>query len=151
MEVSTGRQRVPEEVFTKRLLVPVPTPEAQAAIAGILDAVDTALDDTRTAVDRAREVKRAVLQRFLYEALGETAYADRPRRKLPAGWSLVATGTLLSEEPKNGVSPEASSQPPGIPTFSIAAIRDGRVNLATMDNVKYHTGTSCTAFYYQAW
>jgi type I restriction enzyme S subunit len=114
-----------------------PPPDEQVDIARILDAVDTALERTRTAVDRANEVKRAVLLRFFYKSLGETAYADRPRRKLPAGWSLVAAGGLLSDEPKNGVSPEASSQPPGTPTFSIAAIRDGRVNLATTDNLKY--------------
>jgi type I restriction enzyme S subunit len=43
----------------------------------------------------------------------------------------------LAEEPKNGVSPEASSQPPGTPTFSIAAIRDGRADLVNKDNLKY--------------
>src|SRR2546425_9134568 len=41
MDGSTGRQRVPEEVFTKRLLVPIPDSPEQAAIARILDAVDT--------------------------------------------------------------------------------------------------------------
>jgi type I restriction enzyme S subunit len=121
-----------------QLRVAVPREQReQAAIARILDAVDTALEGTRAAVERAREVKRAVLQRFFYDALGETAYADRPRRKLPPGWSLVATDLLLAEEPKNGVSPEASSHPPGTPTFSIAAIRDGRVDLNNRDNLKY--------------
>jgi type I restriction enzyme, S subunit len=137
MEGSTGRQRVPDEVFTKRLLVPIPDPLEQAAIANILNAVDTALDRTRAAVGRARDVKRAVLDRFFYDALGETAYADRPRRELPHGWSLVATDILLAAEPKNGVSPESFSQPPGTPTFSIAAIRDGRVDLSNKANLKY--------------
>ena len=112
-------------------------PYEQGAIARILDAMDTAIERTRASIDRAREVKRAVLQRFFYDALGETAYADRPKRKLAPGWSLVATALLLADEPKNGVSPEASSQPPGTPTFSIAAIRDGRVNLNNKDNLKY--------------
>ena len=62
MEGSTGRQRVPEEVFTKRLLVPLPAPHEQAAIARILDAVDTVLERTRAAVKRARELERAVLE-----------------------------------------------------------------------------------------
>jgi type I restriction enzyme S subunit len=137
MEGSTGRQRVPEAVFTKWLLVPVPDGDEQAAIARTLDAVDTALQRTRAAIEQAREVKRSVVRRFFYDALGETAYADRPRRKLPPGWALVATERLLVEEPKNGVSPETSSQPPGVPTFSIAAIRDGRVDLGNRDNLKY--------------
>lgn len=124
------------DIARVRFAVPAQVDE-QAAIARILGAVDTALESTRAAVERARQVKRAVLNRFFYDALGETAYADRPRKKLPTGWSLIATERLLAEEPKNGVSPEASSQPPGTPTFSIAAIRDGRVDLVTQSNLKY--------------
>lgn len=82
-------------------------------------------------------MKRAILHRFFYDALGETAYADRPRKNLPKGWSLVPAEKLLVDEPKNGISPEASTQPPGIPTFSIAAIRDGRLDLSTQEHLKY--------------
>jgi len=112
-------------------------PVEQAVIAGILDAVDTALDRTRAAVERTRELKRACLQRFFYDALGETAYADRPRKRLPRGWTLLPTQRVLAEDPKNGLSPQASAQPPGIPTFSIAAIRDGRVDLEIREHLKY--------------
>jgi type I restriction enzyme S subunit len=112
-------------------------PVEQAIIAGILDAVDTALDRTRAAVERTRELKRACLQRFFYDALGETAYADRPRKRLPRGWTLLPTQRVLAEDPKNGLSPQASAQPPGIPTFSIAAIRNGRVDLETREHLKY--------------
>ena len=70
MEGSTGRQRVPEEVFTKRLLVPLPAPHEQAAIARILDAVDTVLERTRAAVQRARELRRALMQELLPPWIG---------------------------------------------------------------------------------
>ena len=109
----------------------------QAAIARILTAVDLALERIHTAVERARELKRACLQRFFYDALGETAYADRPKKKPPRGWMLLPTHRLLAEEPKNGLSPESSTQPPGIPTFSIAAIRDGKVDLKCLEHLKY--------------
>ena len=109
----------------------------QATIARILDAVDTAVERSHTVVERAKDLKRASLQRFFSEALGETAYADRPRKKLPQGWTLVSTHRLLTGEPKNGLSPETSAQPPGTPTFSIAAIRDGRVDLRTQEHLKY--------------
>ena len=111
--------------------------DEQAAIARILDAVDTALERTRAAVERARDVKGACLQQFFYDALGETAYADRPRQKLPSGWQLLPTRRLLDGDLKNGFSPESSTQPPGIPTFSIAAIRDGRVDLTSGEHLKY--------------
>ena len=62
MEGSTGRQRVPDEVFTKRLLVPIPPPGEQTNIAGILGAVDTVLERTRAAIERARALERSVLE-----------------------------------------------------------------------------------------
>jgi len=43
MEGSTGRQRVPDDVFRKWLVVPVPPPDEQAAIAQILDTIDIAI------------------------------------------------------------------------------------------------------------
>lgn len=113
------------------------SPDEQAAIARVLDAVDSALERTRAAVEETKKLKSALLQQFFYSALGVTAYADRPKNKLPKGWALVPTETLLAGEPKNGASPKASSQPPGTPTFSIAAVRDGRVNLDGQEHIKY--------------
>ena len=80
MEGSTGRQRVPEEVFTKRLLVPIPESSEQAAIARILDAVDTALERTRAAVERARELRRALMQELLppWVGLRELTGSQKP-------------------------------------------------------------------------
>lgn len=43
---------------------------------------------------------------------------------------------LLRTDPKNGVSPQTSPDPPGTPTFSIAAIRDGHIDLGG-DHLKY--------------
>lgn len=114
-----------------------PPPEEQVVIARILDTVDTAIERMREAVESARQMKAAVVQEFFFRALGETAYADGPTRELPAGWALVPTETLFESEPKNGVSPKASSQPPGLPTFSIAAIRHGKVDLGNKEHLKY--------------
>ena len=123
--------------FLKNMSIPVPSLGEQAAIARILDAVDTALERTRAAVERAWQLKKAVLDRFLYEALGETMCAHRPRRQLPDGWALVSAGRLLAGEPKNGMSPPTSSIATGIPTFSIGAIRNGRVDLQDPKHLKY--------------
>lgn len=116
--------------------VPIEKDE-QAAIARILDAVDTAIERARSTIESTKELGRSMVQEFFYSALGVTAYADRPEKKLPYDWSLMPTESLLEGEPKNGVSPKASTQPPGTPTFSIAAVRDGRVDLANTGNLKY--------------
>lgn len=121
-----------------QLTVAVPESiDEQAAIALVLDAVDSTIEQVRTIVERTAVARQAVLQHFFYDALGETAYADRAHKPLPERWALVPTAELLAEEPKNGISPKASSQPPGIPTFSIAAVRDGRVDLKSGEHLKY--------------
>ncbi len=147
-EGTTGLNNLSHSFF-RAMSIPVPPADEQAAIVHILDSVDTALEAARAAVQRARDLKRALLQRFFYSALGETAYADNPKRRLPTDWALVPTEDLLAEEPKNGVSPEASSQPPGTPTFSIAAVREGRVELGNRDNLKYARVPEKTALKYR--
>ena len=121
----------------EKLQIALPPPNEQAAIARILDAVDTAIERAREAVGQAKELKFSLIQDFFYLALGVTAYADRPTKNLPVGWNLIATKELLAEEPKNGVSPRAVSNPPGVVTFSIAAVRDSRVELDKTENIKY--------------
>lgn len=135
-EGSTGLSNLSHSFFRK-MTIAFPGEPEQAAMTRLLDAVDGAIDRALEAESEARALKQAVLQNFFYAAIGITAYADRPAKRLPAGWSLAQTESLLACEPKNGISPKASSQPPGVPTFSIAAIRDGRVDLEEPSNLKY--------------
>jgi type I restriction enzyme S subunit len=99
MEGSTGRQRVPEEVFTKRLLVAIPEAPEQAAIARFLDAVDTALERARAAVGRARALRGSIVADLLSHGVGKDGkvrddgtapgdFVDTPLGKLPAAWKL---------------------------------------------------------------
>lgn len=135
-EGSTGLSNLSHSFFRK-MAIAFPKEEEQVVIDRVLDAVDTAIDRAREAITKTRELQRALVQDFFYSALGVVAYADHPSQELPAGWSLTPTESLLSEEPKNGVSPQATAQPPGTPTFSIAAVRDGKVDLTNTSNLKY--------------
>ena len=63
------------------VLIPVPPPDEQAAIARILDAVDTALERTRAAVERARELDHSLLHELLT--------GPRARRRSDGHRSLV--------------------------------------------------------------
>jgi type I restriction enzyme S subunit len=122
----------------RRVACAIPSdPDEQAAIARVLSAVDEIIDRVRLAIDSAENLKAAIQQEFFFSAIGETAYADRPAKALPAGWALVQTAELLEGEPKNGVSPEATTQPPGTPTFSIGAIRDGKIDLENTLHLKF--------------
>ena len=119
MEGSTGRQRVPEEVFTKRLLVPLPDGDEQAAIARILDAVDTVLERARAAVERARELRQSLLASLLSNGVGQEGKVRRgragtgelvstPLGRLPASWRLSIVDREF--ELQNGFTLNAARQ-----------------------------------------
>jgi type I restriction enzyme S subunit len=120
MEGSTGRQRVPDEVFTKRLLVPLPGHDEQAAIARILDAVDTTLERTRAAVERARELRKSLLAELLGRGIGADGKVRRvdasarefvptPLGKLPTAWRLSAVAHEFALQ--NGFTLNADRRP----------------------------------------
>jgi type I restriction enzyme S subunit len=118
---------------------PFPRPPLweQRAIAAVLDAADAAIERTCAAVEATRRVKRGLVQQFFEAGLGRVSCADSPNAKPAKGWRLVCAGKLLLGEPKNGISPTTESAPPGFITFSIAAVRDGRVNLLNREHWKY--------------
>jgi type I restriction enzyme S subunit len=120
-----------------KLCVPLPPVEEQGAIARILDIADAAIERTRTAIVKARRVRLAIVQEFFESGVGRTVCADSPGKRLATGWRAEPTGKLLAMEPKNGLSPRTESDPPGFITFSIAAVRDGRVDLLNREHWKY--------------
>jgi type I restriction enzyme, S subunit len=70
MEGSTGRQRVPDDVFEKRLLVPIPSTKEQAAIGRVLSAVDAAIERTHKVLSEITVLRRALMQELLPSWIG---------------------------------------------------------------------------------
>ena len=90
MEGSTGRQRVPDEVFVKRLVVPIPPRSEQAAVACILDGVDTAIERNREARKSAEHLRRSLLQ-FTFEFVGwRGPWKDTPCGRIPLSWDAIS-------------------------------------------------------------
>ena len=89
MEGSTGRQRVPGDVFERRLFVPKPSKDEQAAIARVLDAVDTAIERTHIAIEKAQATRLALMQAaFHYEMTAEAKY-DTEAGRIPQSWEAL--------------------------------------------------------------
>jgi type I restriction enzyme S subunit len=134
MEGSTGRQRVPDDVFKKRLLVPVPPPDEQAAIARILDAVDTAIERTRKAVEQARLLDHSLLHELLEHGL---VGKSRQKSKRPAHWQIkrvdevaeVGSGVTLGKDVSGFKYVE-------LPYLRVANVQDGHLDLSTIKTVK---------------
>lgn len=132
MEGSTGRQRVPDEVFTKRLLVPVPEPGEQAAIARRLDAVDIALDRIHAAAAEARRFKLALLQRVL--ACGVRGEQQRKSSIgfVPNSWDIVPLRSVVQAF-QYGLSVSMDQQGE-LPILRMGNIQAGEV---VFDDLKY--------------
>ena len=134
MEGSTGRQRVPEEVFTKRLLVPLPAPDEQAAIARILDAVDAVLERTGVAVERARQLDHSLLHQLLEKGLDSGADT---MRGYPHHWVIhrvdevaeIGSGVTLGKDISGFKSIE-------LPYLRVANVQDGHLDLSTIKTVR---------------
>jgi type I restriction enzyme, S subunit len=121
MEGSTGRQRVPEDVFDRRLLVPRPDPHEQAAIARVLGAVDLAMDRAREASQSALKLHSALLADLLGVGVGEvgklrtidseqSGFVRTAMGILPAAWRPsnvgvefdIQSGITLNEAQRSG-------------------------------------------------
>lgn len=103
----------------KRVTFPLPLPDEQAAIARVLDAVDTALERTRSAIARARELRRGLLQTcFEFRSSCEQT-KDTDAGRIPQSWDaikgkqafVILTGGCSSVDairlPREGEIPDA--------------------------------------------
>ena len=103
MEGSTGRQRVPDDLFVNRLIVPIPLPSEQAAIARILDAVDATIKRTGEAAQKAQDLLISVVTELLSCGVGRDAklrnrgeltdlFAFSKLGRLPRAWRISKVG-----------------------------------------------------------
>ncbi len=120
----------------------LPPPDEQAAIVRFLDHANRKIDGfvraKRKLIGLLNEQKQAIIHRAVTCGLDP----DVPLKpsgvpwlgEIPAHWEVMQLRQVLSFGPKNGVSPPASAGI-GVWSFSISAVRDGRINLA--GNKKY--------------
>ncbi len=134
MEGSTGRQRVPDDVFQTRLLVPVPSKNGQAAIATVLDVVDAALERARIAIVRARDLDHSLLHDLLEKGLDLNRLG---KGKCPAHWKPrrvdevadVGSGVTLGKDISGFKSVE-------FPYLRVANVQDGHLDLSEIKTVR---------------
>lgn len=77
------------------LSLSLPRTEEQVDIARILDAVDTALERTREAAERAQDYKRALGQRLFAEGLYGEVQKKSPIGPIPRSWEVVPVNCVV--------------------------------------------------------
>ncbi len=130
-EGSTGLSNLSHGFF-QAMAIPYPTTDEQAAIARILDTVDTAIERTREAVERARILDHSLLHDLLEHGLGE-----QRSNKRPAHWSIkrvsevaeVGSGVTLGKDVSGFKSVE-------LPYLRVANVQDGHLDLSTVKTVR---------------
>jgi len=96
MEGSTGRQRVPEDVFQKRLLVPIPPKEEQTAIAGFLDAVGLVIEKISVSIAQSETLRKSLLAELLSLGIASDGHI-RSRDRAPDSFVQTRLGHLPDE------------------------------------------------------
>ncbi len=103
----------------RRLKLPIPSKDEQACIARVLDSVDEAIESTRAAVDRARDLRRGLLQEAFEFAHSNETKKHTDAGLIPESWDaikgrhafVIVTGGCSSidvlRRPRNGAAPDA--------------------------------------------
>jgi len=111
MEGSTGRQRVPSDVFKKGIEVPLPPLAQQRRIAGILSTVDEQIQRTDEIIKEAKELKKGLMQDLLHRGIGHDEFKEMyigPKRStLPVDWDVVQLGEIADIQ--SGATPKRSN------------------------------------------
>ncbi|MDE2744229.1 MAG: restriction endonuclease subunit S [Gemmatimonadota bacterium] len=122
--------------FRDYITMPIPYPslKEQAAIARILDAVDTAIEHARIATKRARQLDHCLLHELLERGLGS---ANCSRRRFPQHWRMtrvdevatVGSGVTLGKDTSGHKSVE-------LPYLRVANVQDGYLDLDTIKTIR---------------
>jgi type I restriction enzyme, S subunit len=134
MEGSTGRQRVPDEVFTKRLLVPIPPREDQRAIADFLNAIDDVITRARSAAAHALRTRIALAQKLFAEGTRKEPQRQTVIGMLPESWDVIPLRDVVTEF-QYGLS-TAMQEAGQVPILRMGNLQGGNVIL---EDLKYVT------------
>ncbi|WP_132056788.1 restriction endonuclease subunit S [Halorussus amylolyticus] len=90
MEGSTGRQRIPNDIFENNIRVPIPSISEQYRIADLLSTVDEEIKQTDDIINKVKELKQGLMQDVLIHGISHDEYQARflgPRKlDIPASW-----------------------------------------------------------------
>jgi type I restriction enzyme S subunit len=93
MEGSTGRQRVPTDVFAGGLEVPLPPLPEQRRIADVLSTVDEQIQQAGESINETAELKRGLMQDLYTSGTRESPPTQSTKiGDLPGDWNLSTIG-----------------------------------------------------------
>jgi type I restriction enzyme S subunit len=131
-EGTTGLNNLSHSFF-RAMAISVPPPDEQTAIARILEAADTTLESIGAAIERAREVKRSLVQRVLTEGLRGESQRKTAIGLVPNSWHVIPVGDVVGSF-QYGLS-VPMDQNGKLPILRMGNIQDGEVVLSDLKYV----------------
>jgi type I restriction enzyme, S subunit len=119
-----------------RVYLPVPSPPEQDVISKLLQLATAGLQLADAKMLSARRLKSALMQHLFTSGLPgqHTRFKKTKIGEIPEDWDAVSIGSVLSEPPFSGVSPQSHPDPPGTPILNVECIDDG---LCTTEYISY--------------
>lgn len=132
-EGTTGLNNLSHSFF-RAMSIPVPPPDEQAAIARILDAVDTALERTRARLVAAKALTASLTEEAVSGKLitggmpscEQRAWSHPRLGGIPAGWSVDRLGKLCARI-VDGTHQAVETSRSGVPFLYVSCVREGRI------------------------
>lgn len=116
-----------------KLVVPIPPTDEQTTIARILDAADTALERTRTAIARAKRVRLALSQRLFTEGIRSEPQKKTAIGLIPRSWDVLPVSAVVPSF-QYGLSVQMQEKGQ-LPILRMGNIQDGSVRLTDLKYV----------------
>lgn len=125
MEGSTARQRVPDRALLE-LMMPMPPPKEQAAIAAVLRLLQRARGVEEQHIATTRELKQAAMQQLFTRGLRGEELKETEIGPMPKSWGLVPLAEIR-QFLQYGTSKKCQYSPTGVPVLRIPNVADGRI------------------------
>lgn len=124
MRGSTGRQRVPFDVFRREIDIPLPPMEEQRKIAGVFNNIDQNIKAVEDVVEQLHRVKKGTVQRLLAQGTAEDPDTTSTSvGEIPEHWEVTSIGDIV-EMAQYGIS-ESLSQTGEYPIFRMNNMENG--------------------------
>ncbi|MBY6951041.1 restriction endonuclease subunit S [Clostridium botulinum] len=117
----------------KAIKFPVPSLKEQQKIAEILSTVDSQIDDADKLIEKTKELKKGLMQRFLTKGIGHTGFKKTEIGEIPVEWEVKKVDELVRLL-KSGLSRSLKEENVGIPCIRSNNIKDNRL---VLNDLKY--------------
>lgn len=112
----------------KKMKIVLPSLKEQQKIVDILSVVDEQIENTDQLINKAKELKKGLMQQLLTKGIGHTKFKQTEFGEVPVGWEIT-TLSEISDFITKGSTPTTYGyewEESGIPFFKSDVVKEGR-------------------------